>query len=267
MIFRRFAEASGQGFGMADARWVHHVREPDAVPLVGREDAAGLSSENLCGVLCPPITGNAENRRSFPRCDERESGRVKRRLFFRDGRRIRRIFTVFPVRDESGELLRTAVVITDITELKRAEEDCAERSEVPGARRVVPGRRGHGLISREGSSSPRSEPPNSTGVLASRRIDWQPSDGLCGRRRSAKVQGEYRSLDRRGSTPKRRVHVASQRRDDLRCRSLLGGHAGCAGNPEALMACLSGHFRAKESRGETEERTAGTAPHGAGQRP
>jgi PAS domain S-box-containing protein len=42
-------------------------------------------------------------------------------VHLRDGRTVYTLFSVFPVQDETGKLLRTAVVITDITELKHAE--------------------------------------------------------------------------------------------------------------------------------------------------
>lgn len=43
-------------------------------------------------------------------------------MVFPDGRMHPTIHTVFPVQDEHGELLCTAAVITDITELKQVQE-------------------------------------------------------------------------------------------------------------------------------------------------
>jgi len=65
----------------------------------------------------------------LPALRRREHWQGEQMLVFPDGQRHPTLHTIFPVRDENGELFCTAAVIADITELKRAEDELRQSYE------------------------------------------------------------------------------------------------------------------------------------------
>lgn len=120
-IFRRFIEASSQGFGMADVNGKILYANPFLARLFGVPGPDCLIGTHVSDYYPPDY----EVRRSteiMPALRRKESWHGEQLMLFPDGQLHPTIHTVFPVLDENEQLLRTAVVITDITELKQTED-------------------------------------------------------------------------------------------------------------------------------------------------
>jgi PAS domain S-box-containing protein len=119
-VFRRFAEASGQGFAMADL--AHHLTyaNPAILGLMGVDSPADVVGENL-------LSFHSEQLQKMIRevvipailREGRWTGEVPVRG--RAGQERQTLADAFLVRNENGEPSHFAVVVTDITQRKRAE--------------------------------------------------------------------------------------------------------------------------------------------------
>ncbi len=124
-IFRRFAEASGQGFGMADPGGYITYVNPTLFRWSDEQKPQDCIGKPLSAYM-PTDYRKRRDKEILPSLRAKGYWQGEETISLRDGRTIPTIFTVFPVQDESGNLLRTAVVITDITELKQAQEALRE---------------------------------------------------------------------------------------------------------------------------------------------
>lgn len=119
-IFRRFVEAATQGFSMAN--------------LDGYIVYVNLFLARLYGVQHPDeVIGNhvskyypvdymvRREREIIPALRRGQYWQGEQMMAFADGQMHPTIHSIFPVRDDQGELLRTAAIITDITDLKQSE--------------------------------------------------------------------------------------------------------------------------------------------------
>jgi PAS domain S-box-containing protein len=124
-IFQRFAEASGQGFSMADLNGHLIYLNPTLCRMLGEE-----RPENRIGQPLSTYFSEESNRRGRqeiePALKERGYWEGELPLLSRDGKSVPTWHNTFMIRDENGNPLRMAVVVTDITERKRAEEALAE---------------------------------------------------------------------------------------------------------------------------------------------
>lgn len=120
-IFRRFVEAATQGFGMADMDGQFTYVNPFLARLFGVQSPEDVIGRHV-SVFHPAEYLECREKEMLPALRRGEYWRGEQLLLFPDGQLHPTLHTVFPVRDEHGELWRTAAVITDITELKRAEE-------------------------------------------------------------------------------------------------------------------------------------------------
>lgn len=120
-IFRRFAEASGQGFGMADTEGRITYVNPTLFRWSGEKEPQDCIGKPLSAYM-PTDYRQRREKEVLPALLGQGYWQGEEVVVLRHGKTIPTIFTVFPVQDESGKLLRTAIVITDITELKRAEQ-------------------------------------------------------------------------------------------------------------------------------------------------
>ena len=120
-IFQRFAEASEQGFGIADLNGYITYVNPTLCRLMGEEDP-----EDVIGQ--PFFNHVPETSRQFMRA-EYTSTVLREGRWVREGELLTRQGTLIPVfvsdfllRNEQGKPAYLATVITDITERKQAEE-------------------------------------------------------------------------------------------------------------------------------------------------
>ncbi len=217
-ILARFVESATEGFGMCDLdRRITYVN-PMMVRLLGEEKPEDVLGKNL---LTYHPSGYAKKGDEVIRPAVIRDGywQGELPLLCRNGTIIPTLHNVFPVRDNDGNVHHFAVVVTDITELRQSE------AKYRALDRVLPGCCGH--AGSTGSGCLRLATDRRTArCSSSRRIGWAHGNGFRGAGGPRQIPGESPSLDRRRSPQKRRVHVASQRRNQVRCRSFIGGHPG-----------------------------------------
>jgi PAS domain S-box-containing protein len=120
-IFRKFAEASGQGFSMADLDGRLTYLNPTLCRMLGDKGPEDRIGQHLS--ICYSEESNRRGKQEIEPVLKREGywqGELPMRS--RQGKSIPTWHNSFLIRDDSGNPLRLAVVITDITERKAAEE-------------------------------------------------------------------------------------------------------------------------------------------------
>ena len=142
-IFRKFADASSQGFSMADLDGHITYMNPALCRMLGLERAEDAHGEHLS--IC---YSEQSNRRGKEEIEPalKQNGRWEGELpmLSRQAKSIPTWHNAFVIPDESGSPVRLAVVITDISERKRAEEALrSERGAFPGHFRGSAGGNGH----------------------------------------------------------------------------------------------------------------------------
>jgi len=124
-IFQKFAEASGQGFSMADLDGHVIYLNPTMCRMLGEE-----RPEDGIGQHLSTYYSEQSNRRGKeeiePALKQRGYWEGELPMLSRQGKSVPTWHNTFIIRDENGNPMRMAVVVTDITERKRAEEDLAE---------------------------------------------------------------------------------------------------------------------------------------------
>jgi PAS domain S-box-containing protein len=126
-IFRQFAEASGQGLGMADLDGNITYVNPTLFRWSNEKTPQDCVGKPLSAYMPADYRERRKNE-ILPAIRQKGFWQGEESIHLRDGKTLHTLFTVFPVQDEDGNLLRTAVVIADITELKHAER-ALRRSE------------------------------------------------------------------------------------------------------------------------------------------
>jgi PAS domain S-box-containing protein len=127
-IFRKFAEASEQGLGMADLEGNITYANPTLCRFLGQqkpEDACGTNVGDYYSETDVPRLQNE----ILPAVLERGSQTVELPLRSIDGRFTPAIQSIFLIRGERGDPLCFANVITDITERKHVEQELREHSD------------------------------------------------------------------------------------------------------------------------------------------
>ncbi len=120
-VFRRFAEASSQGFAMADLASRLTYANPAILALMGIDRLDDVAGENILTFHSAHLQKRIQEE-VIPALlkDGQWAGETNIRT--RTGEERQTLASTFLVRSESGEPSHFAVVITDITERKRAEE-------------------------------------------------------------------------------------------------------------------------------------------------
>jgi two-component system, sensor histidine kinase and response regulator len=129
IIFRSFAEASGQGFGIATLDGLISYCNPTLARLVGRESTDDIRGTSLPELYAEDVAERM-TREILPAVFS--SGQWTGELTLRssDGNVIPVIQNAFLIRDQSGRPAYLATVITDITERKKAEENLSVALEL-----------------------------------------------------------------------------------------------------------------------------------------
>lgn len=127
-IFKKFAEASGLGFGMTglDGR-IAYVNSA-WLRLVGESQVEDVIGQHI-STYCPKEYWERRNTEVVPAVLQKGLWQGEFSLVSRDGRRIPAIHSLFPIRDKDGNLVQLGAVVTDITQRKQAEEALRQSDE------------------------------------------------------------------------------------------------------------------------------------------
>jgi PAS domain S-box-containing protein len=127
-LFRRFAEASGQGFGMGSLDGHIAYVNPAMCRLVEEEKPEDMIGRGFAEYY-PEEWMERRTKEVIPALEQYGYWDAEQDVISRHGKRIPTLHHVFLVRDESGTPVRRAFVVTDITERKAAEEALRQNYE------------------------------------------------------------------------------------------------------------------------------------------
>ncbi len=126
-MFQKFAASSGQGFSMADLDGHLLYLNPALCRMLGEERPADRIGQHLS--TCYSEESNRRGKQEIePALKQRGYWEGELAMLSRQGKAVPTWHNAFIIRDESGNPVRMAVVVTDFTERKQAEE-ALQRSE------------------------------------------------------------------------------------------------------------------------------------------
>ena len=123
-IFRKFVEAAGEGFGMADLDGRIAYANPVLCRLMGEENLEDVIGKNISAYY-PEEYMQRRGDEMIPALLRQEYWYTETKVLRRDGTQIPIQQCSFLIRDESGNPFCTGVVISDISERKQAAEALA----------------------------------------------------------------------------------------------------------------------------------------------
>ncbi|MBW1839293.1 MAG: PAS domain S-box protein, partial [Deltaproteobacteria bacterium] len=126
-LFREFAEASNQGLGMADLDGHLTYVNPPLCRIFGEEKPEDAIGENIDNYYPQEHLSKLKNE-ILPAVLE-QGNQVVEMPFLSNGKLIPTIQSIFLIRDEKGNPLCFANVVTDITERTLAEEELRKTKE------------------------------------------------------------------------------------------------------------------------------------------
>ena len=124
-IFRRFAEDAEEGFGMSDFDGRILYANPMLCRLFGEDKPENAIGKNV-STYYPPEYVQRRRDELIPVLLREGHLHIEQTVLPRHGKTIQTLRSTFLIRDEDGSPFRIAVVISDITERKQAEERLAE---------------------------------------------------------------------------------------------------------------------------------------------
>ena len=127
-IFRRFAEDSDQGFGMSDFDGRIVYANPTLCRMFGENEPEDVIGKNVSAYY-PKEYVQRRKEELIPALLRGGHWHIEPTILPRHGRPIQTLQSTFLIRDADGSPLRIAVVISDITERKRAEEALHQSEE------------------------------------------------------------------------------------------------------------------------------------------
>ena len=122
LIFRRFAEASGQGLGMATLQGQILYMNQTLCRMLDEDNLEDVYKKGFPEYYPPEFSATTAER-GLAQGDERRPVGGGIALVSTKGKQTPTIENFFLIRDEEGRPLRLADVITDITERKEMEDD------------------------------------------------------------------------------------------------------------------------------------------------
>ena len=125
-LFRKFAESSGEGVGMSDFEGRIAYVNPMLGRMFGEEKPEDVIGKNVAEYY-PQEYFQRRNDEMIPALLREGYWRAEQTLLPRRGKSLLTLQSTFLIRDEKGNPLRIAVVISDITDRKRAEEALAKQ--------------------------------------------------------------------------------------------------------------------------------------------
>jgi PAS domain S-box-containing protein len=120
-IFREFAESSGDGFGMSDFDGRILYANPSLCRLFGEEGPEDVVGKNVSAYYLREYVQRRKDE-MIPTLLREGYWHAEQTVSPRHGKLIQTLQSTFLIRDESGNPFRIAVVISDITKRKQAEE-------------------------------------------------------------------------------------------------------------------------------------------------
>jgi PAS domain S-box-containing protein len=126
-IFRRFAEASGRGFGMADLDGRISYVNPTLCRLFGEEKPEDVIGKDVSTYYTQEDKQKMADE-IIPAVLRDGSWQGERLICSRHGTLTPALQSNFLIQDEDGQPIRLGVVVADISELRKAEE-AVQRSE------------------------------------------------------------------------------------------------------------------------------------------
>ena len=125
-LFRKFAESSGEGVGMSDFEGRIAYVNPMLGRMFGEEKPEDVIGKNVTEYY-PQEYFQRRNDEMIPALLREGYWRAEQTLLPHRGKSLLTLQSTFLIRDEKGNPLRIAVVISDITDRKRAEEALAKQ--------------------------------------------------------------------------------------------------------------------------------------------
>lgn len=127
-IFRSFAEASGQGFGMSDLEGIMTYANPALGRLVGEENTENIIGKRFDLYSSDRMADRVKNL-ILPALKKDGQWTGELDVLSRQKKTIPTLLNVFVIRDEAGKAHYIAYVVSDISAHKQAEEEIRKLNE------------------------------------------------------------------------------------------------------------------------------------------
>ena len=137
-LFRSFAEASVQGFGMADFNFRVHYVNPALCKMLGGTEPAPLVGEDFRRYFSQDSLSRLEQK-VLPAVFGSGQWSGETTLFPADGSPIPVLYSVFLIRDEQDTPLFFGGTVTDIREQLRMEQDLAQAHKMEAIGQLAAG--------------------------------------------------------------------------------------------------------------------------------